>query len=86
MPPSVKIFLVFSRAFWAEPNRLPLILYNNSSTQQNGASAVSDDIIRNVGISIFMLVNLRTFVMVLVVKVVVVVKVMLVMKMMLVEK
>ena len=81
----MKIFLVFSRAFWAEPNRLPLILYN-SSTQQNGASAVSDDIIRNVGISIFTLVNLRTFVMVLVVKVVVVVKVMLVMKMMLVEK
>ena len=43
----MKIFLVFSRAFWSEPNRLPVILYN-SSTEQNGASAVSDDIIRNV--------------------------------------
>ena len=45
---SVKIFLKFSRAFWSQPNRLPIISYN-SSTQQNGASAVSDDIIRTVG-------------------------------------
>ena len=44
---SVKIFLKFSRPFWSEPNRLPIILFN-SSTEQNGASAVSDDIIRTV--------------------------------------
>ena len=42
---SVKIFLVFSRPFWSEPNNLPIIPYN-SSTQQNGASAISDDLAR----------------------------------------
>ena len=44
-------FLKFSRAFWSESNRLPIIPYN-SSTEQNGASAVSDDIIRTVRIFI----------------------------------
>ena len=42
---SVKIFLVFSRAFWSEPNDLPIIPYN-SSKEQNGASAISDDLAR----------------------------------------
>ena len=42
---SVKIFLVFSRAFWSEPNNLPIIPYN-SSNEQNGASAISDDLAR----------------------------------------
>ena len=40
-----KIFLAFSRPFWSEPNDLPIIPYN-SSTQQNGASAISDDLAR----------------------------------------
>ena len=42
---SVKIFLVFSRPFWSEPNNLPIIPYNSSS-EQNGASAISDDLAR----------------------------------------
>ena len=45
---SVKIFLAFSRPFWAEPNNLPIIPYN-SSTVLNGASAISDDLARLVG-------------------------------------
>ena len=42
---SVKIVLAFSRPFWAEPNNLPIIPYNSSS-EQNGASAISDDLAR----------------------------------------
>ena len=42
---SQKIFLAFSKPFWSEPNKLPIIPYN-SSTQQNGASAIGDDLTR----------------------------------------
>ena len=44
---TVKIYLVFSRPFWSEPNNLPIIPYN-SSTEQNGANAISDDLARSV--------------------------------------
>ena len=47
---TVKIFLVFSRPFWSEPNNLPIIPYN-SSTEQNGGSAISDDLARMVPMS-----------------------------------
>ena len=46
---TVKIFLVFSRPFWSEPNNLPVIPFN-SSTEQNGASALSYDLARMVRI------------------------------------
>merc|ERR1712142_1367208 len=42
---SVKIFLKFSRPFWAFKNKLPIIQYGNMSTI-NGATGVSDDILR----------------------------------------
>ena len=42
---SEKIYLAFTRPFWSEPNALPIIPFN-SSTQQNGASAISDDLAR----------------------------------------
>ena len=44
---TVKIFLAFSRPFWSEPNNLPIIPYN-STTDQNGANAISDDLARSV--------------------------------------
>ena len=42
---SVKIFLKFTRPFWAEKNKIKPIYYN-SSVHTNGASAVSDDLMR----------------------------------------
>ena len=44
---TVKIYLVFSRPFWSEPNNLPIIPFN-SSAEQNGASVISDDLARMV--------------------------------------
>lgn len=42
---SVKVFLIFSRPFWAEPNKIKAINYN-STTEKNGGSGVSDDLLR----------------------------------------
>jgi len=42
---SVKIFLKFTRPFWAYKNKLPIIRYGNMSTV-NGAVGISDDILR----------------------------------------
>ena len=42
---SVKIFLKFTRPFWAESNRIPIIHYNSTS-RKNGATGISDDILR----------------------------------------
>ena len=42
---SVKVFLIFSRPFWAEPNKIKPINYN-STTEKNGGSGVSDDLLR----------------------------------------
>ena len=42
---SVKVFLKFSRPFWAEPNKIPIIYYN-SSEHTNGGTGVSDDVLR----------------------------------------
>ena len=44
---SVKIFLVFKKAFWASENKLPIIPYNGYG-RQNGATAVSEDHLRHV--------------------------------------
>ena len=46
---SVKIFLKFSRPFWAEKNKIKPIYYN-STVHTNGASAVSDDLMRLVSL------------------------------------
>lgn len=42
---SVKIFLKFSRPFWAEENEIKPIYYN-STIHKNGGSAVSDDLLK----------------------------------------
>ena len=44
---SVKIFLKFSRPWWAFENKLPIIKYGDISTT-NGGSGFSDDILRAV--------------------------------------
>ena len=44
---SVKIFLKFTKPFWAYKNKLPIIKYGNMSTV-NGGSGISDDILRMV--------------------------------------
>ena len=49
---SVKIFLKFTRPFWAFKNKLPIISYGNMSTV-NGATCTSDDILRQVRTSNF---------------------------------
>ena len=43
---SVKVFLKFKTAFWAEENKIPRIRYNDPE-KKNGATAVSDDLLRN---------------------------------------
>lgn len=45
---SVKIFLKFTRPFWSEPNKLPIIYYNKTKLTANGGVAVSDDPLRQV--------------------------------------
>ena len=47
---SVKIFLKFSRPFWSERNKLPIIYYNSTS-RKNGGTGISDDILRIVQLS-----------------------------------
>ena len=42
---SVKVFLKFSRPFWSERNKLPIIHYNSTS-RLNGGTGISDDILR----------------------------------------
>ena len=42
---SVKIFLKFSRPFWSERNKIPIIHYNSTS-RRNGGTGISDDILR----------------------------------------
>ena len=42
---SVKIFLKFSRPFWSELNKIPIIHYNLTS-RKNGGTGISDDILR----------------------------------------
>ena len=49
---SVKIFLKFSRPFWSERNKIPIILYNSTS-RKNGGTGISDDILRIVYSSFF---------------------------------
>ena len=39
---SVKVFLKFSKPFWAEPNKLPIIFYDKADSGMGG-SGVSDD-------------------------------------------
>ena len=57
---SVKIFLKFSRPWWASNNKLPIIKYGGMDTL-NGASATSDDILRSVSmISFKLLINCHT--------------------------
>ena len=46
---SVKVFLKFSKPFWAEENKLPIIHYNKTTINGNGGSAVSDDFLKVVG-------------------------------------
>ena len=43
---SVKVFLKFSKPFWAEENKLPIIHYNKTTINGNGGSAVSDDFLK----------------------------------------
>ena len=49
---SVKIFLKFTRPFWAYKNKLPIISYGNMSTV-NGAVGISDDILKQVRLSLW---------------------------------
>ena len=49
---SVKIFLKFSRPFWSERNKIPIIHYNSTS-RRNGGTGISDDILRIVYRSFF---------------------------------
>ena len=44
---SVKIFLKFTTPFWAFKNKLPIISYGSMSTV-NGATGISDDILKQV--------------------------------------
>ena len=43
---SVKVFLKFSKPFWAEKNNLPIIYFNKTTINGNGASGVSDDFLK----------------------------------------
>ena len=56
---SVKIFLKFSRPFWSEHNKLPIIHYNSTS-RKNGGTGISDDILRIV--ELFLYHNIPVFV------------------------
>lgn len=49
---SVKIFLKFSRPFWSERNKLPIIHYNSTS-RKNGGTGISDDILRIVELLLY---------------------------------
>eukprot|EP00090_Calanus_glacialis_P023079 TRINITY_DN35516_c0_g1_i1.p1 TRINITY_DN35516_c0_g1~~TRINITY_DN35516_c0_g1_i1.p1 ORF type:complete len:339 (-),score=49.14 TRINITY_DN35516_c0_g1_i1:223-1215(-) len=44
---SVKVFLAFTKPFWAEDNKIPAIPFN-STTTQNGGSGITDLLIRNI--------------------------------------
>ena len=45
---SVKVFLKFSKPFWAEKNKILPIFYN-STKNKNGGTGISDDLLRIVG-------------------------------------